>query len=68
MTTLPLRKIPGIGEKSAQRLAAMGLHTGADVQAYPASELLRLFGKSGQMLLGVCRGRDGRPVEVSRVR
>lgn len=68
VATLPLRKIPGIGEKSAQRLAAMGLHTGADVQAYPASELLRLFGKSGQMLLERCRGLDERPVEVSRVR
>ncbi len=35
VAALPLRKIPGVGQKSAERLAALGLHTGADVQAYP---------------------------------
>jgi DNA polymerase IV len=68
VATLPLQKIPGIGQKSAERLAALGLHTGADVQAYPASELLRRFGKSGQMLLERVRGVDDRQVEASRVR
>ena len=68
VAALPLRKIPGVGQKSAERLAALGLHTGADVQGYPASELIRLFGKQGQMLLARAHGIDERPVEVSRVR
>lgn len=51
VAALPLQKIPGVGQKSAERLAALGLHSGADVQAYPASELLLRFGKLGQMVL-----------------
>ena len=66
VAALPLRKIPGVGQKSAERLAALGLHTGADVQGYPASELLRLFGKQGQMLLARAHGIDERPLSTSR--
>ena len=65
---LPLKKIPGIGEKTAERLVAVGLHCGADVLAFPAHELLRRFGKCGQMLLQRARGIDERPVEVEHVR
>ena len=65
---LPLLQIPGVGSKTAQRLATLGLHNGADVLSYPPHELLRQFGKCGQMLLQRVRGIDERPVEVSRVR
>ncbi len=65
---LPLQKIPGIGSKTAQRLASLGLHKGGDVLAYPAHELLRQFGKCGQMLWQRAQGIDERPVEPSRVR
>lgn len=68
VAALPLQKIPGVGQKSAERLAALGLHTGADVQTYPASELLLRFGKLGQMVLARAHGIDESPVEVSRVR
>ncbi len=68
VAALPLQKIPGVGQKSAERLAALGLHSGADVQAYPASELLLRFGKLGQMVLARAHGIDESPVEVSRVR
>ena len=68
VASLPLKKIPGIGAKTAERLAALGLHCGADVLAYPAHELLRQFGKCGQMLLQRVRGIDQRPVEVEHVR
>lgn len=68
VSRLPLRKIPGIGEKTAQRLALCGLHCGADVQAYPAHELLRQFGKTGEMLLERVQGRDNRPVNSQRIR
>ena len=68
VATLPLRKIPGIGEKSAERLAAVGLQTCADVQAFSPYELVRQFGKTGQMLLQRSQGLDDRPVESSRIR
>lgn len=66
--TLPLQKIPGIGAQSAARLAACGLQTCADVQAFPPQALLMRFGKMGQMLLARCQGIDERPVEAHRVR
>ena len=66
--TLPLKKIPGIGARSAERLALCGLHTCADVQAFSPQELLLRFGKMGQMLLARCQGVDERPVEAHRVR
>ncbi len=68
VAALPLSKIPGIGDKSAQRLAAAGLHCGADVLAYPRTQLLARFGKTGQMLLERAQGLDSRPVQVSRLR
>lgn len=68
VAVLPLSKIPGIGEKSAQRLAAAGLHRCADVLAYPRHLLLARFGKTGQMLLERARGMDERSVQVSRLR
>ena len=66
--SLPLRKIPGIGQKSAERLARAGLHTCGDVQRFSPYELIRQFGKTGQMLLQRCQGIDERPVESERVR
>lgn len=65
---LPLQKIPGIGSKTAERLATLGLHRGCDVLAFPPHELLRQFGKCGQMLLQRVRGLDESPVEPTRLR
>ena len=48
---LALSRIPGIGAKTAERLAQLGLHTCADVQRFPRRQLLYLLGKTGMLLL-----------------
>lgn len=68
VAALPLSKIPGIGEKTAQRLSALHLHTCADVRAFPKTQLLQQFGKTGLMLQQRIMGIDDRPLTVSRER
>lgn len=65
---LSLAKIPGIGQKSAERLAAAGLYQGKDVLAWPKAQLLQQFGRTGQMLWLRAQGLDDRPVETGRAR
>ena len=60
----PPRLIPGIGPKTAERLEALGVRTIGDLQAYPADELVRLFGNShGRGLHERAHFRDDSPVE-----
>lgn len=65
---LPLRKIPGVGKVTAQKLADIGLITAADVQAYPKEALLNRFGKYAADLIERCYGRDNRALQTERVR
>ncbi|ALU91394.1 DNA polymerase IV protein [Herbaspirillum rubrisubalbicans M1] len=62
---LPVRKINGIGPKAAEKLAALGLETVADL-AGAAPELLRAhFGRSYSEWLGrVAQGIDERPLQT----
>ena len=60
----PPRLIPGIGPKTAERLDGLGVKTIGDLQAYPADELVRLFGNShGHGLHERAHFRDDSPVE-----
>ncbi len=60
----PPRLIPGIGPKTAERLEALGVRTIGDLQAYPADELVRLFGTShGRGLHERAHFRDDSRVE-----
>ena len=62
---LPARKINGIGPKAAEKLAALGIETVADL-ARASPELLRAhFGRSYSEWLGrVAQGVDDRPVQT----
>ncbi|MBO9536440.1 DNA polymerase IV [Herbaspirillum sp.] len=62
---LPARKINGIGPKAAEKLAALGIETVADL-ARAAPDLLRAhFGRSYSEWLGrVAQGIDDRPVQT----
>lgn len=66
--SLPVKKISGVGEKTAERLQRFGVLTCADLKRKTRSELLDRFGKFGQRLYELCRGIDERPVKVSRQR
>lgn len=65
---LPVRKIPGIGPKTAERLAVEGIVTCADAQRYSVVELVNLFGRTGASLYTRSRGQDERPLTTDRVR
>lgn len=68
MRDLPVRKIWGVGPKSAARFAAAGIHTCGDLQRFSLSEMILRHGKWGEELFHLCRGEDDRPVHPHRIR
>jgi DNA polymerase-4 len=65
---LPVRKIWGVGPKSAEKFERQGVKTCGDLQRFTRPELVQQFGKWGAELYELCRGQDDRPVEPNRVR
>ncbi len=69
MLTLPAKKIHGIGEVTARRLAeTLKVETCGELQAFGREELRAHFGKFGAELYDRCRGVDTRAVEPNRER
>lgn len=68
MRDLPVRRIWGIGPKSAARLAQDGIETCQQLQAKDRTWLAEEFGSFGLELYELCRGIDARPVEAHRIR
>jgi DNA polymerase-4 len=66
IASLPVGRFHGIGPKTAERLEAMGIKTGADLQSLTQEELTGRFGSSGEWYWRICRGIDERPVRSSR--
>ncbi|OOF51020.1 DNA polymerase IV [Rodentibacter genomosp. 1] len=66
--TLPLKKIPGVGKITSQRLLEMGLETCADVQRLDQTVLLNQFGKIGKRIWDFSHGIDEREVQPYRER
>ncbi|MGV7962574.1 DNA polymerase IV [Photorhabdus tasmaniensis] len=58
VSSLPLRKIPGIGPKTEKRLLEMGLKSCADVRQYSFAAFIKEFGKFGLMIWQRCHGFD----------
>ncbi|MQA74041.1 MAG: DNA polymerase IV [Solirubrobacterales bacterium] len=59
----PPRLIPGVGPKTAERLAALGVETIGALQRHPADDLIRRFGQShGRALHERAHFRDESPV------
>ncbi|WP_115306380.1 DNA polymerase IV [Pasteurella testudinis] len=65
---LPLKKIPGVGPVTAQKLNAMGLVTCADVRRQQQHILLDQFGKLGQRIWQFSHAIDERAVQPERER
>src|SRR5277367_941691 len=55
---LPVRKIWGVGPKSAEKFERQGVRTCADLQQIPMAELMRRHGKWGRELFDLARGHD----------
>ncbi|BFU59749.1 MULTISPECIES: DNA polymerase IV [Rodentibacter] len=66
--TLNLKKIPGVGKVTSQRLSDMGLSTCADVQNFDQAILLNRFGKIGKRIWDFSHGIDEREVQAHRER
>lgn len=52
----------GVGPKTAERMHALGIHTGADLRRQPLEVLLAHFGKVGSVFYNYARGIDDSPV------
>lgn len=63
---LPANALWGVGPKTEERLAALGLHTIGDIARWPEADLVRRFGKNGYDLAQHARGIDNRPVITQR--
>jgi DNA polymerase-4 len=66
--SLEVKKFHGVGPVTAEKLASLGIHTGADLRAQSLEFLQKHFGKSGAWYYAIARGEDDRPVEPNRVR
>lgn len=62
IATLPIKKVPGVGEKTMSRLEEIGIYMLGDVQKIEESLLLEKTGKFGRRLLGLSKGIDESPV------
>jgi DNA polymerase IV len=66
LAPLPARALWGVGPKTAERLAEMGINTIGDIARFPVSILEQHFGKNGRDLHVRAQGIDERPVETER--
>ncbi|MCO8082779.1 DNA polymerase IV [Acinetobacter lwoffii] len=65
---LPLKKIPGVGKVTQEKLRSLNLETLGDLQQIDEALLIQHFGKYGRRLFLYAQGIDERPVEVERER
>ena len=65
---LPVARFHGVGPKTAARMAALGIVTGADLRARPLDFLQTHFGSMAGWYYAIARGEDDRPVNPDRVR
>lgn len=68
LDALPVGRFHGIGPKTAARLEARGITTGADIRKLSEEELTRWFGRAGQYYYRIVRGIDERSVHTNRTR
>ncbi|AUI65160.1 MULTISPECIES: DNA polymerase IV [Glaesserella] len=66
--TLPLKKIPGVGKVTQEKLAQLGFQTCGDIQQAEQRLIYQQFGKFGQRLWDFSHGIDPRDVETDRPR
>ncbi len=67
LAPLPVQALWGVGPKSAERLAAMGIFTVGDLAKRSESELGQRFGHFGHDMARWARGIDTRPLVTSRL-
>ncbi|MBZ0292858.1 MAG: DNA polymerase IV [Anaerolineae bacterium] len=63
LAPLPVRELWGVGPKTADQLARLGIKTIGDIARWPADDMEKRFGKHGADLAQRSRGIDDSPVE-----
>jgi DNA polymerase-4 len=63
---LPVKRFHGIGPKTAERMAGLGIVTGADLRAQTLAFLTHHFGSSGDYYFNLARGICHRQVKPNR--
>jgi DNA polymerase-4 len=66
--TLPIEKIYGVGQVTAQKMHELGLHFCSDIQNRTLEQLSKYFGSRGESLYQLSRGFDERAVDNSSER
>jgi DNA polymerase-4 len=66
--SMPIRRFHGVGPKGAEKMARLGIETGADLAAKDHAWLRAHFGSFADYLYRACRGIDLRPVRANRIR
>ena len=66
--SLPIRRFHGVGPKGAEKMARLGIETGADLAEKDAAWLRANFGSFGEYLFRAARAIDLRPVRSNRIR
>jgi DNA polymerase-4 len=66
--SLPVRRFHGIGPRGAEKMARLGIETGADLAARDIAWLRQHFGSFADYLYRAARGIDLRPVRANRIR
>ncbi len=62
LAPLPLRRLPGLGPSTEERLKPLGVATIGQLAALPAEQLTRQLGKHGLQMWEFAHGIDRRPV------
>ncbi len=68
MTTLPVKKLFGVGKVTAEKLHQHNIHTCGDVQNRSHTELIKLFGSYGNQIQQMAHGIDNRNVTTERTK
>jgi DNA polymerase IV len=68
VASLPVRRFHGVGPRTAEKMAKLGVHTGADLAQKDEAWLAQHFGSWGSYLFWAARGIDHRPVNENAVR
>ena len=68
VASLPVRRFRGVGPRTAEKMARLGIESGADLRTKDEAWLAAHFGSFGGYLHRAARGIDDRPVNANRRR
>jgi DNA polymerase-4 len=68
VASLPVRRFHGVGPRTAEKMAKLGVNSGADLAFKDEAWLAQHFGSWGGYLFWAARGIDHRPVIANAVR